>query len=301
MLEKLLDQGYSSKFLKILNSIDQICLSSKPNSIFQSEKPCHAGVAQRAGGASFILLTSYFFNAPVILVENLSKKYRLGVINRQMLVDQIESWVARKLGRPDPHATVFEKATDRMPTPYDFWALKDVNFEIEKGDVVGVMGRNGSGKSTLLKILSRITAHTEGNALLHGRLASLLEVGTGFNYELTGKENVFLNGSILGLKDREIRARYDSIVEFAEIADFMETPVKRYSSGMRVRLAFAVAAHLVPEILILDEVLAVGDAKFQEKCLNRIDEIRNSGVTVLFVSHSADLAETTPTWEMCAF
>jgi ABC-type polysaccharide/polyol phosphate transport system ATPase subunit len=226
-------------------------------------------------------------NSPVIRVENLSKKYRLGVINRQMLVDQIESWVARKLGRPDPHASVFEKATDRMPTPYDFWALKDVNFEIEKGDVVGVMGRNGSGKSTLLKILSRITAPTEGKALLHGRLASLLEVGTGFNYELTGKENVFLNGSILGLKEREIRARYNSIVEFAEIADFMDTPVKRYSSGMRVRLAFAVAAHLDPDILILDEVLAVGDAKFQEKCLNRIDEIRNSGVTVLFVSHSA--------------
>ena len=224
---------------------------------------------------------------PVIRVENLSKKYRLGVINRQMLVDQIESWVARKLGRPDPHASVFEKATDRMPTPYDFWALKDVNFEIEKGDVVGVMGRNGSGKSTLLKILSRITAPTDGKALLHGRLASLLEVGTGFNYELTGKENIFLNGSILGLKDREIRARYDSIVEFAEIADFMDTPVKRYSSGMRVRLAFAVAAHLDPEILILDEVLAVGDAQFQEKCLNRIDEIRDSGVTVLFVSHSA--------------
>jgi ABC-type polysaccharide/polyol phosphate transport system ATPase subunit len=224
---------------------------------------------------------------PVIRVENLSKKYRLGVINRQMLVDQIESWVARKLGRPDPHASVFEKATDRMPTPYDFWALKDVNFEIEKGDVVGVMGRNGSGKSTLLKILSRITAPTEGKALLHGRLASLLEVGTGFNYELTGKENVFLNGSILGLKDCEIRARYNSIVEFAEIADFMDTPVKRYSSGMRVRLAFAVAAHLDPDILILDEVLAVGDAKFQEKCLNRIDEIKNSGVTVLFVSHSA--------------
>jgi len=224
---------------------------------------------------------------PVIRVENLSKKYRLGVINRQMLVDQIESWVARKLGRPDPHASVFEKATDRMPTPFDFWALKDVNFEIEKGDVVGVMGRNGSGKSTLLKILSRITAPTDGKALLHGRLASLLEVGTGFNGELTGKENVFLNGSILGLKESEIGARYGSIVEFAEIADFMDTPVKRYSSGMRVRLAFAVAAHLDPDILILDEVLAVGDAKFQEKCLNRIDEIRDSGVTVLFVSHSA--------------
>jgi ABC-type polysaccharide/polyol phosphate transport system ATPase subunit len=228
-------------------------------------------------------------NPPVIRVENLSKKYRLGVINRQMLVDQIENWVARKLGRPDPHAKVFEHATDRMPTPRDFWALKDVSFEIEKGDIVGVMGRNGSGKSTLLKILSRVTAPTEGKAHLYGRLASLLEVGTGFNYELTGKENVFLNGSILGLKDREIRARYDSIVEFAEIADFMDTPVKRYSSGMRVRLAFAVAAHLDPDILILDEVLAVGDAKFQEKCLNRIDDIRGSGVTVLFVSHSSQL------------
>jgi ABC-type polysaccharide/polyol phosphate transport system ATPase subunit len=174
-----------------------------------------------------------------------------------------------------------------MPTPYDFWALQDVSFEINRGDIVGVMGRNGSGKSTLLKLLSRITAPTSGRAFLHGRVASLLEVGTGFNYELTGRENVFLNGSILGLKDAEIKERYKHIVEFAEIGDFMDTPVKRYSSGMRVRLAFAVAAHLNPEILILDEVLAVGDAKFQEKCLNRIEEIRNSGVTVLFVSHSA--------------
>ena len=222
-----------------------------------------------------------------ISVENLSKKYRLGVINRQMLVDQIESWVARRLGRPDPHAKVFDRATDRMPTPYDFWALKDVSFEIEQGQVVGVMGRNGSGKSTLLKLLSRITAPTSGRAFLNGRVASLLEVGTGFNYELTGRENVFLNGSILGLKDLEIKDRYKHIVEFSEIGDFMDTPVKRYSSGMRVRLAFAVAAHLHPEILILDEVLAVGDAKFQEKCLNRIDEIKNSGTTVLFVSHSA--------------
>ncbi|MEI6536124.1 MAG: ABC transporter ATP-binding protein, partial [Verrucomicrobiaceae bacterium] len=222
----------------------------------------------------------------VIEVENLSKKYRLGVINRQMLVDQIESWVARKLGKPDPHASVFERGTDRMPTPYDFWALKDVSFEIKRGDIVGVMGRNGSGKSTLLKLLSRITSPTTGTAKIKGRVASLLEVGTGFNYELTGKENVYLNGSILGLKDKEITDRYKRIVEFAEIPDFMDTPVKRYSSGMRVRLAFAVAAHLEPEILILDEVLAVGDAKFQEKCLNRIDEIKNSGVTILFVSHS---------------
>lgn len=223
----------------------------------------------------------------VIKIENLSKKYRLGVISRKMLVDQIESWVARKLGRPDPHASVFEQQTDRMPTPHDFWALHDINLEIRRGDVVGIMGRNGSGKSTLLKLLSRITAPTEGKISIRGRIASLLEVGTGFNYELTGKENVYLNGSILGLKQKEIDDRYDRIVAFAEIADFMDTPVKRYSSGMRVRLAFAVAAHLEPEILILDEVLAVGDAKFQEKCLNRISEIRDSGVTVLFVSHSA--------------
>lgn len=226
-------------------------------------------------------------NEVVIKVEHLSKKYRLGVISRQMLVDQIESWVARKLGRPDPHASVFEQQTDRMPTPHDFWALHDLNLEIRRGDVVGIMGRNGSGKSTLLKLLSRITAPTEGRISIRGRIASLLEVGTGFNYELTGKENVYLNGSILGLKQKEIDERYDRIVTFAEIADFMDTPVKRYSSGMRVRLAFAVAAHLEPEILILDEVLAVGDAKFQEKCLNRISEIRDSGTTVLFVSHSA--------------
>jgi len=224
----------------------------------------------------------------VIKVESLSKKYRLGVINRRMLVDQIESWACRKLGRPDPHAKVFEKATDRMPTPYDFWALHDVSFEIQRGDIVGVMGRNGSGKSTLLKLLSRITSPTTGTAMIKGRVASLLEVGTGFNFELTGKENVYLNGSILGLKEKEIDDRYERIVEFAEISDFMDTPVKRYSSGMRVRLAFAVAAHLEPEILILDEVLAVGDAKFQEKCLRRIDAIKDSGVTILFVSHSTE-------------
>jgi ABC-type polysaccharide/polyol phosphate transport system ATPase subunit len=226
-------------------------------------------------------------NEIAIKAENLSKKYRLGVINRRQLVDQIESWVARKVGRPDPHAYVFDHATDRMPTPYDFWALKDVSFEIKRGDIVGIMGRNGSGKSTLLKLLSRITAPTSGQALIQGRVASLLEVGTGFNPELTGRENVYLNGSILGLRNHEINHRYDKIVEFAEIPDFMDTPVKRYSSGMRVRLAFAVAAHLEPDIMILDEVLAVGDAKFQEKCLNRIGEIKNSGVTILFVSHSA--------------
>jgi lipopolysaccharide transport system ATP-binding protein len=223
----------------------------------------------------------------VIKATGLSKKYRLGVIARKMLVDQIESYVARKLGRPDPHARIHEKNTDRMPSAYDFWALKNVSFEVKKGDIIGVMGRNGSGKSTLLKLLSRITAPTEGEAELHGRVASLLEVGTGFHQELTGRENVFLNGSILGLKRKEVEERYQMIVDFAEIPNFMDTPVKRYSSGMRVRLAFAVAAHLEPEILILDEVLAVGDAAFQEKCLEKIEATKHSGVTILFVSHSS--------------
>ena len=223
----------------------------------------------------------------VIKATGLSKKYRLGVIARKMLVDQIESYVARKLGRPDPHARIHEKNTDRMPSAYDFWALKDVSFDVKKGDIIGVMGRNGSGKSTLLKLLSRITAPTEGEAELHGRVASLLEVGTGFHPELTGRENVFLNGSILGLKRKEVEERYQMIVDFAEIPNFMDTPVKRYSSGMRVRLAFAVAAHLEPEILILDEVLAVGDAAFQEKCLEKIEATKHSGVTILFVSHSS--------------
>jgi ABC-type polysaccharide/polyol phosphate transport system ATPase subunit len=224
----------------------------------------------------------------VIRAEGLSKKYRLGVITRKMLVDQIESYVARKLGRSDPHALVHEKDTDTMPMQSDFWALNDVSFEVRKGDIVGIMGRNGSGKSTLLKLLSRITAPTEGKAYLKGRVASLLEVGTGFHHELTGRENVYLNGSILGLKRKEIDDRYDQIVSFSEIEQFMDTPVKRYSSGMRVRLAFAVAAHLDPEILILDEVLAVGDAAFQEKCLEKIEATKNSGVTVLFVSHAAE-------------
>lgn len=224
----------------------------------------------------------------VIKVEGLGKKYRLGVISRKMLVDQIESFVARKLGREDPHSRVFERNKDSMPTPYDFWALSDVSFEIRAGDVIGIMGRNGSGKSTLLKILSRITAPTKGTAKIKGRVASLLEVGTGFHPELTGRENVYLNGSILGLKQSEIEDRYQQIVDFSEISDFMDTPVKRYSSGMRVRLAFSVAAHLDPEILILDEVLAVGDAAFQEKCLEKIEATKKTGVTILFVSHSAE-------------
>lgn len=168
----------------------------------------------------------------------------------------------------------------------DFWALKDVSFEIKQGDVVGIIGRNGAGKSTLLKILSRITEPTTGRITLHGRIASLLEVGTGFHPELTGRENIFLNGAILGMSKAEIKSKFDEIVAFAEIERFLDTPVKRYSSGMYVRLAFAVAAHLEPEILIVDEVLAVGDAQFQTKCLGKMQEVSAGGRTVLFVSHN---------------
>ena len=168
-----------------------------------------------------------------------------------------------------------------------FWALKDVNFEVEPGEVVGIIGRNGAGKSTLLKILSRITEPTSGRCKLRGRIGSLLEVGTGFHPELTGRENIYLNGSILGMSRREINRKFDEIVAFSEIERFLDTPVKRYSSGMYVRLAFAVAAHLEPEILMVDEVLAVGDAKFQKKCLGKMREVARSGRTVLFVSHNA--------------
>src|SRR5579859_915879 len=170
--------------------------------------------------------------------------------------------------------------------PETFWALRDVELDIRLGDVVGVIGRNGAGKSTLLKLLSRITEPTEGVIDLYGRVGSLLEVGTGFHPELTGRENIFLNGAILGMRRSEIRRQFDAIVDFAEVEKFLDTPVKRYSSGMYVRLAFAVAAHLDPEILIVDEVLAVGDAQFQNKCLGKMGEVARSGRTVLFVSHN---------------
>jgi lipopolysaccharide transport system ATP-binding protein len=173
-----------------------------------------------------------------------------------------------------------------LPRSEDFWALRDVSFEVRQGEVVGIIGRNGAGKSTLLKILSRITEPTTGEVHLHGRVASLLEVGTGFHPELTGRENVFLNGAILGMHRAEIKRKFDEIVAFAEVEKFLDTPVKRYSSGMYVRLAFAVAAHLEPEILIVDEVLAVGDAQFQKKCLGKMQDVAKGGRTVLFVSHN---------------
>ena len=176
-------------------------------------------------------------------------------------------------------------------TVEDFWALKDVSFEVRQGEVIGIIGRNGAGKSTLLKILSRITEPTEGRVTLSGRVASLLEVGTGFHPELTGRENIFLNGAILGMTRAEIAQKFDEIVAFAGTERFLDTPVKRYSSGMYVRLAFAVAAHLEPEILIVDEVLAVGDAEFQQKCLGKMGEVAHSGRTVLFVSHQLAVVE----------
>jgi homopolymeric O-antigen transport system ATP-binding protein len=210
----------------------------------------------------------------VIQVDNLSKRYRLGQTKtlRQRLAGMIVP--GRGNGRADSGAE------------REFWALKDVSFQVQPGRVLGVIGHNGAGKSTLLKLLSRITDPTSGHASIRGRVASLLEVGTGFHPELTGRENIFLNGAILGLKRAEIKNHFDHIVDFAEIGRFLDTPVKRYSSGMYVRLAFAIAAHLEPEVLIVDEVLAVGDAAFQRKCLGKMGDVAQSGRTVIFVSHN---------------
>ena len=223
--------------------------------------------------------------AAVLRVENVTKEYRLGVMNRRMFYEELNAWWARRRGRPDPYALVggrIHKAVggDRI------WALQEVSFEVEQGQALGIIGHNGSGKSTLLKILSEITSPTSGRVLIKGKVASLLEVGTGFHPELTGRDNIFLSGTILGMKKAEVHAKLAQIVEFSGVGEFIDTPVKRYSSGMYMRLAFAVAAHLEPEILIIDEVLAVGDAEFQKKCLGKMDEITRSGRTVLFVSHN---------------
>jgi lipopolysaccharide transport system ATP-binding protein len=218
---------------------------------------------------------------PAIKIEGLSKEYILGGQTRgyqtlrEVLATAVVAPFKRLVGRGEA-----------APAGERFWALADVNLEIQQGDVVGIVGRNGAGKSTLLKVLSRITEPTRGEVQVKGRVASLLEVGTGFHPELTGRENIFLNGAILGMPRRQIQARFDEIVEFAEIARFIDTPVKRYSSGMYVRLAFSVAAHLDADILLVDEVLAVGDAAFQKKCLGAMQSIGQSGRTVLFVSHS---------------
>ena len=215
-----------------------------------------------------------------IRVQNLSKKYRIGEAQaryktlRETLVSTVKHLV------PSNH-----KGSSQMPETM-IWALNDVSFEIHQGEVVGIIGRNGAGKSTLLKVLSHITSPTKGRVEIHGRVGSLLEVGTGFHNELTGRENIYLNGAILGMKRLEIERKFDEIVAFAETEKFLDTPVKYYSSGMYMRLAFAVAAHLEPEILLVDEVLAVGDAEFQKKCLGKMGEVAQGGRTVLFVSHN---------------
>lgn len=222
---------------------------------------------------------------PAIRIEQLSKRYRLGSgppggrTLPEAITDTTRQLVRRLLGRSQP----------RPQPPTEFWALRDVSFEVDPGEVVGIIGRNGAGKSTLLKVLSRIVAPTAGRVEVRGRLGSLLEVGTGFHPELTGRENVYLNGSILGMTRREVARKFDAIVAFAGVEEFLDTPVKRYSSGMYVRLAFAVAAHLEPEILIVDEVLAVGDAAFQKKCLDAMRTVASSGRTVLVVSHQLDV------------
>src|SRR3981081_4096175 len=218
-------------------------------------------------------------------IENLSKSYQIshernGTAKYRTLHDDIA-------GLPKRFLRLFDRKA--RPTVETFWALKDVSFEVKKGEVVGIIGRNGAGKSTLLKILNRITEPSSGGADIYGRIGALLEVGTGFHPELTGRENIFLNGAILGMSRAEIRQKFDEIVAFAEIDQFLDTPVKRYSSGMYVRLAFAVAAHLDPEILLVDEVLAVGDIEFQKKCLGKMEDVvANEGRTILFVSHNID-------------
>ena len=224
----------------------------------------------------------------VIKVENLSKQYRLGDVGTGTLRDDFKRWRYRLMGKEDPFLKIGEENDRRKVSESDYvWALKDINFEVEQGDVVGIIGRNGAGKSTLLKILSRTTAPTTGSVKVKGRIASLLEVGTGFHGELSGRENIYLNGAIMGLRKWEIDKKLDEIIAFAGVEKYIDTPVKRYSSGMYVRLAFAVAAYLEPDILIVDEVLAVGDAEFQKKCLGKMKDVsQGQGRTVLFVSHN---------------
>ena len=232
--------------------------------------------------------------ALAIKVENVSKAYRLGEIGTGTLMWDIQRWYARFRGKDDPFLKLGE-TNDRTTKGKSniVWSLKDTNFEVEEGDAIGIIGRNGAGKSTLLKILSRVTSPTTGSIKLRGRVASLLEVGTGFHPELTGRENVFLNGAILGMRKKEIINKFDEIVDFAGVERYIDTPVKRYSSGMYVRLAFAVAAYLESEILIVDEVLAVGDAEFQRKCLGKMQDVsEGEGKTIVFVSHNMEAIES---------
>ncbi len=234
----------------------------------------------------------------IIEVENLSKQYRLGEVSTGSLSHDINRLWHRMRGKEDPYLSVTHvndrtQASSLESQVSDYvWALEDINFEVKRGEVLGIIGCNGAGKSTLLKILSRVTAPTAGEIRVEGRIASLLEVGTGFHQDLTGRENIFLNGAILGMTKSEIRGKLDEIVDFSGCARYLDTPVKRYSSGMVVRLGFAVAAHLEPEILIIDEVLAVGDFEFQEKCLGKMSEVASQGRTVLFVSHNLASVQT---------
>jgi lipopolysaccharide transport system ATP-binding protein len=225
-------------------------------------------------------------SAPLMVqVQGVGKRYRLGTLNRQQFTDDVKAWTAKLLGRPDPTVAI-GKEVDPQRIGEDFWALRDVSFDVHQGEVVGIVGHNGAGKSTLLKLLSRITLPTEGTIRMRGKVSSLLEVGTGFHPELTGRENVYLNGAILGMRKAEVAAKMDEIIAFSGVTHHIDTPVKRYSSGMRVRLGFAVAAHLEPEILIVDEVLSVGDAAFQRKSMGKMRDSAKSGRTVLFVSHN---------------
>lgn len=224
----------------------------------------------------------------VIKVENLSKQYRLGTVDAYTFKEDVQRWWAQMRGKEDPFLKLGIENDRTLQTNDKFvWSLKDIDFDVQQGDVYGVIGRNGAGKSTLLKILSKVTAPTKGSVKIKGRIASLLEVGTGFHPELTGKENIYLNGAILGMRKHEISRKLDEIIAFAGVEKYVDTPVKRYSSGMYVRLAFAVAAHLESEILIVDEVLAVGDSEFQQKCLGKMGDISKSdGRTIIFVSHN---------------
>ena len=225
---------------------------------------------------------------PIIKVENLGKQYRLGNVGTGTLSHDVNRWWYKVRGKNDPYLKVGDVNDRTLVGGSNFvWALKNVDFEVQQGEILGIIGKNGAGKSTLLKLLSRVTAPTTGKITCHGRIASLLEVGTGFHPELTGRENIYLNGAILGMSKNEISSKFDEIVDFAGCVKYIETPVKRYSSGMYVRLAFAVAAHLEPDILVVDEVLAVGDAEFQKKAIGKMKDVSaKGGRTVLFVSHN---------------
>ena len=223
----------------------------------------------------------------ILKVAGLGKQYRLGQIGSGTISHDLNRWWAKLRGKEDPFLKVGVENDRTLENNNEYvWAIRDISFEVNRGEVLGIIGKNGAGKSTLLKVLSKVTGPTKGEIVYNGRIAALLEVGTGFHPELTGRENVFLNGAILGMTRREVQEKFDEIVEFAGVKRYIDTPVKRYSSGMLVRLGFAVAAHLEPEILIVDEVLAVGDFEFQKKCLGKMDEVSKSGRTVLFVSHN---------------